>query len=289
MSNLTNEEMARMMRPGLRVIRGTDWFTAGSPFENEDENGPGTVIGKLCPPHDYWSYLAKFFGGAPEPEYVHYKNVWKVKWDKTGETHSYVMGGSWLENGTIKYRLKIIDFGSVPKKPLGNKLSMAKNTFDLKIICQGKIIDCHKSVLCCQSDIFEAMLLNEETIEAKSGEVKIDDIEADTMEMLLYFLYHEQVEDLKNINVKLLYAADKYNVVELVEVCSDTLKRNVSLANATDLLVSAHLLNQKALFDVVAEFVTKNYGKLVKTRAWEEFKETNPKIALSILSAVLKL
>ena len=84
-------------------------------------------------------------------------------------------------------------------------------------------------------------------------------------------------------------ANQKLSVVELVEVCSDTLKRNVSLANATDLLVSAHLINQKALFDVVSEFVTKNYGKLVKTRAWEEFKETNPKIALNILSAVLKL
>ena len=133
------------------------------------------------------------------------------------------------------------------------------------------------------------MLLNEETIEAKSGEVKIDDIQPDTMEMLLHFLYHEEVKDLKKINVKLLCAADKYNVVELVEVCSDTLKRNVSLFNATDLLVSAHLLNQKALFGVVAEFVTKNYGKLVKTSAWEEFKETNPKLALNILSAVLKL
>ena len=166
---------------------------------------------------------------------------------------------------------------------------MSKNTFDLKIICQGKIIDCHKSVLCCQSDVFEAMLLNKETIEAKSGEIKIDDVPADTMEALVHFLYNEQINDLKKINVELLCAADKYNIVELVEVCSDTLKRNVSLANATDLLVSTHLTNQKAVFDVVSEFVTKNYGKLVKTRAWEEFKETNPKIAFTILCEVLKL
>ena len=68
-------------------------------------------------------------------------------------------------------------------------------------------------------------------IEAKPGEVKVDDIQPDTMEMLLHYLYHEQVTDLKKINLKLLCAADKYNVVELVEVCSDTLKRNVSLAN----------------------------------------------------------
>ena len=41
------------------------------------------------------------------------------------------MGGSRTENGEIKYRLKIVGFGS-PQKTLGNKLSMSKNTFDLK-------------------------------------------------------------------------------------------------------------------------------------------------------------
>ena len=267
--NLTNEEMTRMMRPGLRVIRSsTDWYPAGSPFENEDGNGLGTVVGK---------YLESEFG-----------NVWKVKWDNTGETHNYLMGGSLLEDGKIHYRLKIVGFGSL-QKTLGNKLFMSKNTFDMKIICEGKIIGCHKLVLCTQSEVFEAMLLNEDTIEAKSGEVKVDDIQADTMEMLLYFLYHEQVEDLSKINVKLLCAADKYNVVELVRVCSDTLKTKLSLTNATELLVAAHLTNQKALFDVASEFIVKSYGKLVKTCAWEEFKETNPKMALDILSAVLKL
>ena len=100
MSNLTNEEMARMMRPGLRVIRGTDWYDAGSSYENDDGNGPGTVIGKLClpsPPHyyNYWSYLAKLFGGAPEPEKFKFKNVWKVKWDNTGKTGLLEMGGRW--------------------------------------------------------------------------------------------------------------------------------------------------------------------------------------------------
>ena len=133
--NFTNEEMTRMMRPGLRVIRSsTDWYPAGSSFENEDGNCLGTVVGK---------YLESEFG-----------NVWEVKWDNTGKTHHHLMGGSRTENGEIKYRLKIVGFGS-PQKTLGNKLSMSKNTFDLKIICQDKIIDCHKSVICCQSDVFE--------------------------------------------------------------------------------------------------------------------------------------
>ena len=292
MSNLTNEEMARMMRPGLRVIRGTDWFTAGSLFENEDENGPGTVIGKFGPPHDYWSYLAKFFGGVPEPEY---KNVWKVKWDNVVESEGswnfYWMGCS--ETGENIYRLKIIEIPPPPPKKtpiLGNKLFMAKNTFDLKIICEGKILECHKSVLCCRSDVFDTMFSNEsEMIEAQSREVKINDIQADTMETFLYFLYHDQVKDAKEIDAKLLRAAHKYNVPELMEVCTEYLKKNLSFENATDVLVSSHLTDQKNLFEIASDFINENKGKVVKTIAWEEFKKTNPTMAIDIISSVLKL
>ena len=49
------------------------------------------------------------------------------------------MGGSLLEDGKIHYRLKIVGFGSL-QKTLGNKLFMSKNTFDMKIIWEGKII-----------------------------------------------------------------------------------------------------------------------------------------------------
>lgn len=59
---------------------------------------------------------------------------------------------------------------------LGNKLCLAKEFMDLKIICKGKTFECHKNVLSCQSDVFKTMLLNMNTDEAKSGEVKIKDI-----------------------------------------------------------------------------------------------------------------
>jgi hypothetical protein len=66
---LTNEEMARMMRPLLRVMRGKDWPQSG-PGSQRDGNSAGTVVGK-CPD---------------------YSNSWLVRWDKTGETHSQLMG-----------------------------------------------------------------------------------------------------------------------------------------------------------------------------------------------------
>ena len=164
---------------------------------------------------------------------------------------------------------------------------MAKNTYDLKIICGGKILECHKNVLCCRSDVFDVMFLNDEMIEAQSREVKINDIQADTMETLLYFLYHDQ--DAKMINGKLLCAAHKYNILELMEVCTEFLKNNISIENATEVVVSAHLTNQKDLFEIASNFIYENKGKVTKTIAWEEFKKSNPTMAIDIFSSILKL
>ena len=132
MSNRTDdEEMARMMRPGLRVIRGKDWICG-----EIDGNGPGTVI----------------------REHPKYKHWWQVKWDRTGKTEYHPMGTTAFEPNKKKYRLKIINFSmAAPQKTLtlGKKLFMAKTTCDMKIICEGKTFDCHKCVICCQSDVFE--------------------------------------------------------------------------------------------------------------------------------------
>ena len=265
MSNLTNEEMLKMMKPGLRVVRGRDWDLPTSRGV-EDGNGPGTVLS----------------------EALYLKGSWKVKWDNNNEG-LYWMGFSETQGRKI-YRLKIIEIPAPKKNPiLGNKLFMAKNTFDLKIICEGKILECHKSVLCCRSDVLNVMFSNDEMIEAQSREVKINDIQADTMETFLYFLYHDQVQDTKMINAKLLRAAHKYNVPELLDFCSEYLKNNFSFEDATDVLVSSHLTDQKNLFEIASDFIRKNVGKLVKTNAWEEFKKTNPTMAIEIFSSILKL
>ena len=57
----------------------------------------------------------------------------------------------------------------------------------------------------------------------------------------------------------------------------------------TDVLVSAHLTDQKDLFEIASDFVKKNEGNLVKTTAWEEFKKTNPTMVIEIFSSILKL
>ena len=80
-----------------------------------------------------------------------------------------------------------------------------------------------------------------------------------------------------------------YNILELMEFCTEYLKNSVSVENATEIIISAHLTNQKDLFEIASDFVKKNEGNLVKTTAWEEFKKANPTMVIDIFSSILKL
>merc|ERR1711935_127525 len=181
-----------------------------------------------------------------------------------------------------KYELAVIDFVKPiptfvkPVPTLASKLFSGKKFSDFKIICDGKPIDCHKIVLGTQSDVFETMFSNMDLNEAKAGEVEIEDFNFETVKTLIYFLYNEDIQDQKLIDTKLLYAADKYNVSGLVEICATFLKSNLSVDNALEVMVASHHLNQQDLFKAASNFVCENKGQLANTEAWEEMIKTNP-------------
>ena len=74
MSSITEEDLAKIMRPGLRVVRGKDWQEFCQTFNanhsvDEDGNGEGTITQM-------------------------YKFGCYVKWDRTGSEKSYYQGYS---------------------------------------------------------------------------------------------------------------------------------------------------------------------------------------------------
>jgi hypothetical protein len=119
--------------------------------------------------------------------------------------------------------------------------------------------------------------------------VEIKDFDAETVDMFLHFIYNDKIVDEKLIDTHLLRISEKYNVRELFLLCKSHLEKNLSIKNAIDVLVAAHLTNQKSLFDVASQFVWHNRGHLMKTESWKELKETNPKMANDVLSSMLNL
>ena len=71
---------------------------------------------------------------------------------KTVVTFSLIFG---LE---LKQEPSVFDCKKSLKMP--EKLLMNKKLCDIKVVCEEKIFECHKVVLSCQSDVFEAMFEN---------------------------------------------------------------------------------------------------------------------------------
>ena len=173
-------------------------------------------------------------------------------------------------------------------RKLLEKLYLNDELSDVKIFCQDKIFNCHKNILACQSEVFKRMLIDSNMAESISGEVKVTDTSEVTMESLLYYIYHDELDNEK-INEELLIAAEKYEVLGLVWICLNYLKENLNVHNAVRVLISSYLIEYKELFDLAAEFIFKHKGEIVENDAWKKMQEKNPTLALKMMNKVMFL
>ncbi|GBM67082.1 Protein roadkill [Araneus ventricosus] len=126
---------------------------------------------------------------------------------------------------------------------------------DVELETKTKSFPAHKIVLCSRSSVFKAMMISD--MKEKNTEcIQVDDLENDTVEQLLLFLYSDS---LPNIQLKsatqLYYAADKYQIGKLKEMCSSFFTQNLSASNAGDLLLLADTHNYSNLRKVAEDFI----------------------------------
>ena len=114
-----------------------------------------------------------------------------------------------------------------------------KEFLDLKIVCKEKTLDGHKAVLSCRSEVFKTMIRNKTLTEKQTAvmEISENDFNSETMEQVLFYFYHGNVQDTKMINTDLLRVADKYEVIGLLDICAKYLESNLSLENALDICI----------------------------------------------------
>lgn len=98
----------------------------------------------------------------------------------------------------------------------------------------------HQAILGAHCTAFATMLQNG-TQEQESGKCHVTDVDGETLDALLLYLYALTIPDLDAENLeraeKLLVAADKYQLPGLKEACEVFLQKNVKLENAASLLV----------------------------------------------------
>lgn len=85
--------------------------------------------------------------------------------------------------------------------------------------------------------------------EANKGVVNIPDFDSIVMKELLRFIYYNDVEDLTSVAHKLIYAAEKYQLEELKELCIDEIIKTLTIDNVLkSILITKRMMDTKNLF-----------------------------------------
>lgn len=125
----------------------------------------------------------------------------------------------------------------------------------------GKVLKAHKTILAARSQVFYAML-KPDTKEAKESSVDVPDFDSKVMRELLRFIYCCEVERVDEMAHNLVYAAEKYQIDELKEVCIESLICSLSIENALKSFVIADYINAEELtrecLDIIIRFALFN-------------------------------
>ena len=111
----------------------------------------------------------------------------------------------------------------------GNIFTNGKFT-DCSITCEGREFRCHQNILAARSSVFDAMFTHnmEEKI---SSRVDIIDLDSETVQDMITYIYSGKVGELDGKATGLLSAAEKYDLRELKQLCEDSLCNNINTDN----------------------------------------------------------
>jgi len=133
---------------------------------------------------------------------------------------------------------------------------------DVIIKCQGRELSCHKVILGARSPVFNAMFIHN-TMESQRKEIKIEDLDIETVQDMLKYMYAGKIENLNTRSPRLLEAADKYQLSELKEICEEVLCETLTVDSCLECLVLADLHTALDLKDAAVKFVVSHSTEFV--------------------------
>lgn len=166
------------------------------------------------------------------------------------------------------------------------KLLESGNFSDITITVGEKKFQVHKAIITSRSPVFEAMLKHDMK-EKGENRIKITDITSEVMEEVLRFMYAAKVNNIENMANDLLFAAEKYSIPGLKELCIKTLLDNMKIKNALELLLLADMCNAADLKSKVIKFIVRNQKFVVLQSEFDRFIELGSKTQLELVRAMV--
>lgn len=118
----------------------------------------------------------------------------------------------------------------------------------------GKILKAHKAVLIARSPVFRNMLTTAQGAQQNSLDIPYCD--STTMNELLRFVYCNRVNYLDDLVFGLIYAAEKYQIAQLKDICGEHIISKLTQENVVDaLIVADRVSDMERLFNSSVAYV----------------------------------
>ncbi|XP_035207459.1 uncharacterized protein LOC118182246 [Stegodyphus dumicola] len=158
--------------------------------------------------------------------------------------------------------------------------------FDLIVICKDVEIPAHKCILSARSPVF-AKMFQHATSENSDNRIVITDIEPDVFEELLQFLYCGKINPSTYSKAHdLYYAAEKYFVSDLKDLCRDFITSSLSVTSAVETLILADRHKDEEMMEKAVSFIAASFQCIKSTEPWIILLQENPTLATQVLSSV---
>jgi len=159
---------------------------------------------------------------------------------------------------------------------------------DVIIAVAGKEFPVHKVMLSARSPVFQAMFQNP-LKESKQNRIEITDLDEQSAQQLLEFIYTGIAPPLADFSLGLLAAAEKYQISSLKPICESSLEKKLTVGNVLQILQFAELYSAQKLKVKSIEFIVKNSVTITRTDEWQKFKqEATPSLGLELFEEMSK-
>ena len=133
----------------------------------------------------------------------------------------------------------------------------------------------HKAILTARSRVFSAMF-EHDMKEKKQNKVEIPDMDHEVLREMLHYIYTGKISNIGNMAGDLLFAADKYALDRLKDMCEEHICSNVTVSNAAEVLCLADMHRADRLKAHVVNFIAKHANDVMKTPGWQAMTDKNP-------------
>ncbi|KAJ5066172.1 hypothetical protein M0811_03505 [Anaeramoeba ignava] len=148
--------------------------------------------------------------------------------------------------------------------------------FDFEIICeQNKIsFKTHKSILSSRSEYFKS-LFKSKMKEYQENKMILKDVSSSILSPILNYFYSGKIEINSENAIEILIFSSKYLIDELIEICSNFIKKNLQIETVVDVLKLSETMNFNQLLDPSYQFILENFKEFIKTSFFLELEENH--------------